>query len=251
MSRIFLINVGANSYHRSRARSPVFEDGSFIYVPFPATKQTTKKRTYPNICVPFTRNLESDLAHVDPDWENLTYGDDCKNARAVSLKKVVEDDILLFWGMLWKNIGDNWSGFTGEHDWYLLGALRVVEIVSGGKYIQDISAKNRNRAEHNIHFIKEPLSSDERIFIGDKAFSAKFAKAVNLEVKDPHGLLYHTFTSASGKPLSYNSKPNWKSSLRSCRIVFDLGVKEQYQRAKNLRKAILATNGFDLLQGIE
>jgi hypothetical protein len=43
--------------------------------------------------------------HDDPDWTNLTYGDDCANGRAGSLKQVTEGDILLFWGMLWGNRG--------------------------------------------------------------------------------------------------------------------------------------------------
>jgi ABC-type branched-subunit amino acid transport system substrate-binding protein len=35
MSKIFLVNVGANTSHASKARSPIFEDGTFVYVSFP------------------------------------------------------------------------------------------------------------------------------------------------------------------------------------------------------------------------
>ena len=99
VSRIFLINIGANSAHSSVARSPRFSNGSFIFVPFP-NPGGNWIRDYPSFCRPFVRTTSLDT-HDDPDWQNLTYGDDCANGRAASLQRVTEGDILLFWGMLW------------------------------------------------------------------------------------------------------------------------------------------------------
>ena len=130
MSRVFLINIGANSRHSSVARSPRFSNGSFIFVPFPNAGGHWI-RNYPRLCGPFVRATSLDT-HDDPDWANLTYGDDCANGRARALKQVIHGDILLFWGMLWGNRGNSWDDFDGSYGWYLFGAFRVAEIVFGG-----------------------------------------------------------------------------------------------------------------------
>ena len=36
MSKVFLINIGANKSHGSIARSPIFPDDQFVYVSFPS-----------------------------------------------------------------------------------------------------------------------------------------------------------------------------------------------------------------------
>lgn len=127
MSRVFLINIGSNSSHSAVARSPLFQDGSFLFVPFPNAGGAWV-RNYPRSCRPFVRT-SSLKTHDDPDWTNLTYGDDCANGRAGSLQQVAEGDILLFWGMLWGNRGSSWQHFDGSFGWYLFGALRVAEII--------------------------------------------------------------------------------------------------------------------------
>jgi hypothetical protein len=53
----------------------------------------------------FIRNMHGRSTHCDPDWGNLTYGDKCSNRRAAALRRVEAGDILLFWGMLWRNDG--------------------------------------------------------------------------------------------------------------------------------------------------
>ena len=110
MSRIFLINIGSNSAHSSVARSPRFSNGSFIFVPFPNAGGAWA-RNYPHPCRPFIRTTSLET-HDDPDWPNLTYGDDCANGRAGSLQRVKEGDVLLFWGMLWENQVDSWQHFN-------------------------------------------------------------------------------------------------------------------------------------------
>lgn len=72
--KIFLVNVGANVSHQSYAKSPLFSDGGFVYVPFPNLDGKREARPYPTIAWPFTKNLDRKQTHADPDWLILTYG---------------------------------------------------------------------------------------------------------------------------------------------------------------------------------
>ena len=245
MSRIFLINIGANSAHSAVARSPRFPNGSFTFVPFP-NPGGNWTRDYPGHCRPFVRapSLET---HDDPDWPNLTYGDDCANGRAGSLQQVTEGDILLFWGMLWGNRGDSWQHFDGSYGWYLFGAFRVAEILFGGQLATHARPEHVDRARQNVHLVHGPLPKTHRIFIGNPQYSTQFTRAVDLEVNREDGLLYRTIRTASGQPLTLNGTPKWNSSLRSCRPVWDLEISNDRRLACAVRDAIMAANDYNLL----
>src|SRR5258708_12164881 len=123
MSRIFFINIGANSAHSSVARSPRFANGSFVFVPFPNAGGALV-RNYPRPCRPFIRTPSLDT-HDDPDWPNLTYGDDCANGRAGSLQQFTEGDVLLFCGMFWGNRGNSCHHSNAIYTWYLSLPFRL------------------------------------------------------------------------------------------------------------------------------
>jgi len=245
VSRIFLINIGANSAHSSVARSPRFSNGSFIFVPFP-NPGGKWIRDYPSLCRPFVRTTSLDT-HDDPDWQHLTYGDDCANGRAGSLQRVTEGDILLFWGMLWGNRGNSWYDFDGSHGWYLFGAFRVAEILFGGQRVTQALPEHVDRARRNVHFTHGPLPKTHRVFIGDSRYSTQFVRAVDLEVNREEGLLYRTIRTANGQPLTINGTPKWNSSLRSCRPVWDLDIQTDCRLACVVRDAIMAANDYNLL----
>lgn len=249
MPKIYLINVGANSRHSSLARSPIFSNDSFRFIPFPTNDEIGH---YDKRCLPFIKqNNNTEHTHYDPDWAHLTYGDDCANPRARSLLKVEEKDILLFWAMLWENTGDGWENFTGQRGWYLIGSLQVDEIAQGGHDLSQVSVRNRERASYNAHFASGKLNcTNERVFIGSLTHSARFDRAVDLEIGNPQGLAFLTFRASDGQKLRLDASPRWFSSLRSCRAVFDLQDREQRNRAQIVRDRILAKNAFDLLGGL-
>ena len=248
MSCVYLVNVGANTSHRARARSPVFADGSFVYVSFPT--KGSHLRGYAAEALPFLRGVDPNHTHADPCWDDLTYGDDCSNPRAAVLRRVVKSDILLFWGLLWKNGGRDWSAFSGERGWYLLGALRVEEIAVPGQSLQQVSDHNRTRASANPHFLQGGgvLPPNEHVFLGAPRYSSKFSRAIDLAVTNPVGLMYSAFTSSDGKVLVHDRQPSWRSSLRSCRGIWDLSDAGARARAFIVREAIMASTDFDLLE---
>ena len=251
MTTVYLVNVGANASHAPAARSPVFADGRFIYVSFP-TLSKERTQSYPEESRPFVRQPDRWRTHADPDWLNLTYGDYCANPRAGALKRAEPGDILLFWGMLWTNRdrSSGWSGFSGQREWYLLGALRIAEILCGGQHVGNLSSTVRARALNNAHLAGHmTLAEDHYVFIGNPERSRQLRYAVALNTSEKEGLIYRAFTSADRLPLKRNGTPAWKSSLRSCRPMWDLNNAEDRARAHVVAREILARNDFDLLAG--
>src|SRR5207249_2027096 len=159
------------------------------------------------------RGIDSRDVHDDPDWESLTYSDNCGNPPALALKRVQPSDILLFWALLWRNLGRDWSGFTGEHGWYLIGALRVREVLDEGQRADDATAPNRARAARSVHFQPgKPLEPDNRVFISSRRYSKLFPKAVDFQVTQGSGLIYRTIRTAAGHRLNRLGKHSWFSA---------------------------------------
>jgi len=176
--RIYLINVGANSRHQSLARSPLFvgqnpqRRPNFLYVPFYCLnnpKVVTKQ--YPTSCQSFLnpRRLGEivKFAHPDPDWEDLTYGDNCNEPRGATLKNAKVNDIFLFWGALFENNATDWQGFTGAKGWYLFGCLRIQHILSANSRISLLEPQDQARALRNVHFRAHTgLPPSDYVFVG-------------------------------------------------------------------------------------
>lgn len=253
MTAIYLVKVGSNMSHRYRARSPVFDDRPWVFVSFPSSISESSQQ-YSCHALPFVRVRDDNpiYTHADPCWDELSYGDSCSNPRARSLKGVTKGDILLFWGLLWRNNGGGWQGFTGEHGWYLFGGFRVEEIAVPGQVLHQVSERNRPRAEKNGHYINGSgiLQQDNYVFLGDPSFSSRFVQAVDLEVEKSSGLIYRVFSSAKGALLAWKGNPSWKSSLRSCRKILDLNDQVARSRAEIVSDVIHEQTGFDLLRGL-
>lgn len=84
------------------------------------------------------------------------------------LKNASVGDIPLFWGLLWGNTGGDWSSFSWNRGWYLLGTWHIEEIAEAGQSLGEVSNGNRSRAERNAHLVSGGgvLPPDERVFLG-------------------------------------------------------------------------------------
>jgi len=247
MSTIYLINVGANLGHKSIARSPIFRNGTFVYVPFPHPGRRGA-RSYPKEARPFVRGIDVRDTHCDPDWDNLTYGTN------IGLKHVIEDDILLYWALLWNNTGDSWEEFTGDRGWYLIGALRVREIFEPGMSPEESRysrySAHVDRARRNVHFADGRVLPGNRVFIGGLRFSRRFGKAVYFEAGEPGGLMFRTVRTQSNAPLTIGGSSDWRSNTRIPRPAWNLDKASERRRARTVRDAILSETRFDLLKNI-
>ena len=131
--RIFLANVGANASHRFAG--PVFEDGSFEFLPIPEQPdlQGTHAVRYGDL-VSFNtpgcglreyvpERLWDRAAHADPEFESFTYGDNCEwSPRAAGLRSIERGDVLLFLARL-----ERWDRGTRTRTFgfYLVGFLEI------------------------------------------------------------------------------------------------------------------------------
>ena len=248
MAKIYLINVGANIGHKRRARSPIFSDGTWIYVSFPRENKNESGQSYSPETLPFVRVSSGIKTHLDPDWKRLTYGDCCDNPRAGALKCVSPGDILLFWALLWRPTTDDASIFK-SHDkrWYLIGALRVKRILANGE-------KATGRARRNAHVKDGQVETRKgvRVFVGIRRYSCRFTKAVDLEVGDNKGLMRQIVKTKDGGQIQWERAPRWNSVTRSCRAILDLDKRDDRRKAKDLEKRIRKMNKeFDLLKRID
>ena len=166
MCSIYVINIGANTNHRSQARSPIFNCNSFVFVSFCTERGEDNPTAYPKKMLPFINPHKQNLrTHNDPDWKNMTYGDIC-TGRGAALKHVNSNDILLFWGLLYNNEDSNWKNCNGNRGacwdsfsrpldenkgWYLLGAMRVENIVSSEREFEELSNGEPSRVKRNAH----------------------------------------------------------------------------------------------------
>lgn len=133
--RIFIINVGVNASHGS-LRSPLYDDGTFAFVPIPEGDGYQRFDCLPRYrdilprralaCIP--PQLHDLRAHSDPEFETFTYGDyPWGRGKAGVLKHVREGDHLLFLARLvrWHEAERRW----GEPGFYIVGSIVVERIL--------------------------------------------------------------------------------------------------------------------------
>ncbi|SRR6266404_1418948 len=250
MTKIYFINVGANTSHEGRARGPILSDGSGTYVPFPRDKEHEHGQDFPDLAMPCIRVPSGLKCHLDPDWDRLTYGDSCHEPRGRSLLKTQKGDILLFWALLWKTDHNRLVFGSHEKGWYLIGAIRTEFIVRGGEQLTVLPHEIRQRAARNAHVangrVREPQT--ERVFIGNLQHSRRFARAVDLEVGRDNGLMQRIVKTSKGHRIRWNEQPRWNSVTRSCRAILDLNNQADHKTAEFLAGRIQENNGgFDLI----
>jgi len=252
MSKVFLINIGANTSDESKLKSSYCLDAKTCKIaPFiVAGKSKAKSVDFPESLL---ENLNKKIAssdlkvHLDPDWNNFTYGDNCRNGRAAALREVQVNDILLFWGLLWDRKNDQW---TGGKRWCLFGSLKIEEIVFSDKVA---SEKNYQRVFKNLHFEKnenlsEADAKEERIFVGHQNKSKLYKHPVPFYLPNQlNTLFYETIKTADGNLISRDKK-SWSSPIRACRTMWNLDIEEDRIKAEKVRDEIKRHNvNFDLL----
>jgi len=116
--------------------------------------------------------------------------------------------------------------------------------------VSSLPAALQSRALANVHIRGNTVEprEDVRVFIGNLRCSTRFDSAVDLEIRNDHGLLCSTIRSKKGLKLSWDRSPRWSSSIRACRAVLDLAIEDDRAMAKIIRDAIKKANPrYDLL----
>jgi hypothetical protein len=143
--KLCIINVGVNASHNN-LMSPIFNDGTFEFVPIPCCSPTEcptelgkcsdcieqysifpKYKNLNSYDKKFSEFIPSQLlemrTHNDPEFDTFTYGDfPSRSPRASNLMKLVLGDRLFFLARLvnWRN-----GNFTLQAGFYLIGFLEI------------------------------------------------------------------------------------------------------------------------------
>lgn len=242
--RVYLANVGSNASHGFA--SPLFEDGSFEFIPIPERDPAgasarlvryadLRSHYYPDgdLLRYVPQRLRDSPCHNDPEFETLTYGNR-DNGRSSALTTLRPGDALLFLARL-----ERWDDGKRmrEFGFYLIGGLSVdyAEFVTPQTSGRDRFAKNANA-----------IRGDERFLgVAGSSRSRRFRKAVPIT----RDLCDKVFRAADGSPWRWGGG---KSDLqvigsytRSCRRMLDASVPEQERRIADLRDRIAERSGED------
>ena len=230
--RIYLANVGANISEHGFA-SPLFEDGSFEFLPIPViTPGLDKSPRYRDLRSHYDhaqdltsyipKRLRDSVVQNSPEFETFTYCDDCDSSpRAANLKDVEKGDVLLFLAGLMP-----WVDGKPRRERYRLHLI-------GGFQIEEALPKVR---------------SGEWLFAGNKDESRRFNKAVPLKQE----ICEQVFSDANGAPWRWGPTKSGHvrselevivSYTRAVRCFFDMSKPEAAERAATLRDWIAKHTG--------
>lgn len=260
--KLYVANVGVNSSDASKngLRSPIFQDGTFEFVPIVEDASFSGSELIPTYsdlpswtgqyqCLAdlFSKKVRRFRTHADPEFHTFTYGD-IGSPRAANLAYVQPGDHLWFLARLWNHDGAHW---TGAHHFYLIGFIEVklnLEFQAGIQPV-DISVNVRKRIENNAHY-KRVLAGDRqwfRVLCGKPRKSSRFKRALKVTT-DVAGLLFggsydastgffkrgkETLKNKNGQPRSFQQFP---SITRTIQCFLDSNVPEQQEYMNELNR---------------
>ncbi len=232
--RIYLANVGANAAHR--ACSPLFSDGTFELLPIPERRllPSPPALTYADLrswqdsgrdlSAFYPASWAGRAVHLDPDFEGLSYGDDCSRVgRGSGLRSLRPGDILFFLARLvaWDE-GRASPAPTGAAGFYLVGFLEVEEIVPEvrGALAPALMARFGRNA-HVRRALADPAYYDGFWLFGGSPRSRRLRRAVPLDRELAEACL----ADRQGQPWRWEGGRSdlqvIGSYTRSCRCVLD------------------------------
>ncbi|OLS16658.1 MAG: hypothetical protein HeimC3_52420 [Candidatus Heimdallarchaeota archaeon LC_3] len=182
MEKIALVNVGSNE--DNIGRSPIFEDGTFVYLPIPEIFDEE------NYDVSFRFPKYSDLGleefsevdgyvHYDPNFEDKTYGHVNRGfGYETILSSLTEGDILCFYATL------SFKGHSEKKlDWihpkwgtYIIGLFEIKGVYTKEEFI-NLPYEERFQFIFNPHFLRKEHGANlwiagkkDKFGLLDKAF---------------------------------------------------------------------------------
>jgi hypothetical protein len=217
MPRSVAVNVGANT-NQPGFRGPVYDDGSFAFVPIPEAAEVTEEPpTYGELGLDLPFELPEAVretpVHLDPAFaeypgcEAYTYGDPY-GVKARPLSDLSAGDYAFFYATL-DHHGDDPAPWVNE-GWgaYLVGAFRLARDPVTGDEFRDLPPGERAAFDGNAHVRRDPFDAAV-LLLGDDA-SRLYDRAVPLsgETGTDANRLVTERSSDSGKG------PWWRRPLR-------------------------------------
>lgn len=253
--KIGIINVGVNASH-GKLRSPIYDDGTFGFVPIPCCspkdcpdelgncsqciEEYSVFPRYNELVSPYGRHISEFIpsrylkmrTHNDPEFISFTYGDfPTSYPRASNLTKLGPGDCLFFLARLVKWTND----FTNEAGFYPIGFLKIERVFDENDLFNIVSSRRFDetfeKIKRNAHmlmsqrypefWLEDALGwNSSWVFLGSRR-SRRFRCAVPFNRK----LADETMLDAEGRkwtwPTNKTELQRIGSYTRSCRIIED------------------------------
>ena len=197
-----LIRVGIDSQYGGDV-GPVFNDGSFEYVPIPEYDISTEERTYSDtkgrsgmFLSTFVGKIFKNMKiHFDPEFVTFTYGDHLKKSRI--FQKFTKGDYLIFYSGL--RPYNNSSYLRGL---YIIGYFCIEKVYT---YEDLQNADIKEKLKNNAHVKKEDVAEDTIIMKGASEKSRLLDKAIQIsKVCKEHWIASDNFCKIIGRDNNYN-----------------------------------------------
>ena len=211
--KAMLLRVGIDK-GTDGALAPIFEDGSFEYIPISEDPEwkTTSTKTYSNtigrtgkpISWYLPESIKNRLLHYDPEFETFTYGD--ATPKRGYLLKLQPEDLLVFYAGLTPFMNDR-----QQSGLYIIGHFFIKEIVDFDK-LQPREAKVCRRVYGRNAHLKANRTDELVIAVGQPKAS---------------GLLEHAILISETRP-DKRGRPNMVVSQRMESL---LGISGSIQRS--------------------
>lgn len=190
--KTLLLRVGIDTGTGDGALGPIFEKGTFEYIPIPEEKnlKTKENRTYKDIFGRYGKSLSTYLhertgnkiIHLDPEFKTFTYGDPTSKRNAlIRLKK---DDLLVFYVGLTPYKNDEY-----KKGLYIIGYFTVENVIDFCKLTDEKVEECFRLYSNNAHLKRSYESKKEMreitgeklglvIVVGDEKRSELLEKAI-------------------------------------------------------------------------
>ncbi len=227
--RIFIINVGANTDHRQQ--SPLFEDGSFEFVPIPASSDDgctfANLRQFNAPDRPLIDQLQSlnisptTQIHNDPEFATFTFGD--SPIVKPGLKPMTKGDFLFFLVRLVPYRNKQYKNQEGI--FAFIGFLEIEEVIplpSDSTIEPLLTSPAFNRNAHVMRWFNDRVPYDDGYVVYKGSInSRRFRKSIRLDRAFVEDIPLLT---AAGAPWNWETNTELaviNSHTRSARLHID------------------------------
>jgi hypothetical protein len=162
------------------ALAPIFEDGSFEYIPISeGDPETSELRTYDNTVGRSGKHLSYYLPstikkrklHYDPEFDTFTYGD--TPSKRTYLLRLNPGDLLVFYAGLKPFRNQNYVPGL-----YIIGYFTVDKVIDFQDLPNELNTKYCQMYANNAHVKRSLGINDTTLVIGDKSHSKLIDKGI-------------------------------------------------------------------------
>lgn len=177
------------------ALAPIFEDGSFEYIPIPERKlSSTETRTYLNtygqtgksMSYYLPPKIQDHIIHFDPEFQSFTYGD--ATSKRKYILKLNKDDLIVFYAGLRPYKNSNY-----DEALYIIGYFDIRQIIDFNQLKKTMIEKLVIEFQNNAHIKSSRNYKDLVIVVGHPEKSKLLDKAILISYRKPDkkGRPYH------------------------------------------------------------